>query len=164
MIKLKKRNLKESIASLGQDDIKQKWQIIKSITDPDKIKVGPAGEISLERWYQYFYKLYNNNQMDGKVPKQINNSINNIDETISRKMKEMLDFPYTNQEILSCREKLKRSKASGLVTIKDEVIKICLEDNNFLDALQLLINKIFKEGRYLQKWKTELIRPIHKKG
>ena len=47
--------------------------------------------------------------------------------------------------------------------IKNEVIKIFLEDNNFLCALQLLINKIFRESRYLQKWKTELIRPIHKK-
>ena len=46
---------------------------------------------------------------------------------------------------------------------KNEVIKICLEDNNFLDALQLLINKIFRESRYPKKWKTELIKPIQKK-
>ena len=69
MIKLKKRNFKEeklkSIASLGQDDIKQKWQISKSITDPDKNKVDPVSEINLGRWHKYFHKLYNNNQMDG---------------------------------------------------------------------------------------------------
>ena len=29
----------KNIASLGQDDIKQKWQIIKFITDPDKNRV-----------------------------------------------------------------------------------------------------------------------------
>ena len=75
-------------------------------------------------------------------------------------MKEMLNCPFTKKEILSCREKLKSSKASDLDMIKNGVIKICLEDNNFLDVLQLLINKIF---RYPQKWKTELIRPIHKK-
>ena len=91
--------------------------------------------------------------MDGKLPKQINNRINKIDETILRKMKEMINFPFTKQEILSCREKLKSSKASGLDMIKNEVIKICLEDNDFLDALQLLINKIFREGRYSKNGK-----------
>ena len=34
----------------------------------------------------------------------------------------------------------------------------------FLEALQLLVNKIFNEGKYPTSWKTELIRPIHKKG
>ena len=91
MIKLKERNFKEeklkSITSLGQDDVKQKWQIIKSIPDPDKNKVDPASEINLGRWHKYFHTLYNNNQMDGELPKQINNSINKIDETTLRKMK-----------------------------------------------------------------------------
>ena len=45
--------------------------IIKSITDPDKNKFDPASEISLGRWQNYFYKLYNNNQIDGELPKQI---------------------------------------------------------------------------------------------
>ena len=53
-------------------------------------------------------------------------------------MKEMFNCPFTKQEILSCREKLKSSIASGLDMIKNEVIKICLENNNFLDVLQLL--------------------------
>ena len=79
MIKLKKRNFKEeklkSIASLGQDDIKQKWKIIKSITDPDKNKVDLAIEISLGRWHKYFHKLYNNNQVDGELPKQNNRKL-----------------------------------------------------------------------------------------
>ena len=42
MIKLKKRNFKEEklnlLASLGNNDIKQKWKIIKSITDGDEIR------------------------------------------------------------------------------------------------------------------------------
>ena len=92
--------------------------------------------------------------MDGKLPKQINNRKDKIDETIPRKMKEMLNCLFTKQEILSCREELKSPKASGLDMIKNEVIKICLRDNNFLDALQLLIYKIFREGRYPQKHKN----------
>ena len=47
--------------------------------------------------------------------------------------------------------------------IKNEVLKTCLHDKCFLEALQLLVNKIFNEGKYPTSWKTELIRPIHKK-
>ena len=42
--------------------------------------VDPASEISLKRWHKYFHKLYNNNQIDGELPKQINNRIDKIDE------------------------------------------------------------------------------------
>ena len=63
----------------------------------------------------------------------------------------MLNCSFTKQEIISCRGKLKSSKASGLDMIKNEVVKSCLEDNKFLDALRLLIDKIFREGRYPQK-------------
>ena len=52
IIKLKKRNFKEEklnlLASLGNNDIKQKWKIIKSITDGDRNKEDPAREIDLE--------------------------------------------------------------------------------------------------------------------
>ena len=33
----------------------------------------------------------------------------------------------------------------------------------FLEALQLLVNKILNESKYPTSWNTELIRPIHKK-
>ena len=58
MIKLKKRNFKEEklnlLAILGNNDIKQKWKIIKSITDGDRNKENPARKIDLERWKEYF--------------------------------------------------------------------------------------------------------------
>ena len=47
--------------------------------------------------------------------------------------------------------------------IKYEVLKICLDNKNFLDALHLLINKMFDKGKYPVQQKTELIKPIHKK-
>ena len=45
--------------------------------------------------------------------------------------------------------------------IKNEVLKLCLDDKGFLVAL--LVNKIFNEGKYLTSWKSELIRLTHKK-
>ena len=47
--------------------------------------------------------------------------------------------------------------------IKNEGLKICLDDKGFLEALQLLVNKSFNDGKYPASWKTELIRPIHEK-
>ena len=169
MIKSKKRNFKEEklnlLANLGNNDIKQKWKIIKSITDGDRNKEDPAREIDLERWKTYFHKLYNSNQTNDSLPKSFSNRgrQNRIDRTDFETMKEILNCPFTKKEILSCKDKLKNSKASGIDMIKNEVLKICLDDKGFLEVLHLLVNKIFNEGKYPTAWKTELVRPIHKK-
>ena len=47
--------------------------------------------------------------------------------------------------------------------MKNDILKICLDNKGFLESLQLLFNKIFNDGKYPTSWKTELIRPIHKK-
>ena len=77
MIKLKKRNFKEEklnlLTSLGNNDIKQKWKIIKSITDGDRNKEDPVREIDLERWKEYFQKLYNSTQINDSLPKSFSN-------------------------------------------------------------------------------------------
>ena len=39
----------------------------------------------------------------------------------------------------------------------------CLDNENFLDALHLLINEMFDKGKYPLQLKTELVKPIHKK-
>ena len=73
MINLKKINFKEEkislLANLDNNDMKQKWKIIKSITDGDRNKEDPAREIDLERWKEYFQKLYNSNQINDSLPK-----------------------------------------------------------------------------------------------
>ena len=78
-------------------------------------------------------------------------------------MKLILNCPFSKKEILSCKEKLKNSKSSGADMIKNEVLKICLDNKNFVDALRLLINAMFDKGKYPVQPKTELIKPIHKK-
>ena len=42
-------------------------------------------------------------------------------------------------------------------------LRFVLIKKNFLDALHLLINKMFDKGKYPVQQKTELIKPIHKK-
>ena len=72
MIKLKKRNTKEEklklLLSIGNNDIKQKWKIIKSITDANSNKEDPAKEIDLKRWKDYLQNLYNSNETNDKNP------------------------------------------------------------------------------------------------
>ena len=73
MKKLKKRNSIEEklklLASIGSNDMKQKWKIIKSITDADSNKEDPAKEIDLKRWKDYFQNLYNSNETNDNLPK-----------------------------------------------------------------------------------------------
>ena len=61
MIKLKKRNFKEEklklLASTGNNDMKHKWKIIKSITDADSRKEDPAKKIDLKRG-KIIFKTY----------------------------------------------------------------------------------------------------------
>ena len=119
--------------SLGNNDIKQKWKIIKSINDGDRNKEDPVREIDLERWKEYFQKLYNSNQINDSLPKSFSNRAkqNRIDRTDFETMEEMLNCPFTKKEILFCKDKLKNSKASGIDMIKNEVLKTCLHDKSF---------------------------------
>ena len=112
-------------------------------------------EIDLERWKEYFQKLYNSNHINDHLPKSfsIRGKQNRIDRSDFETMEEILNCPFTKNEILSCRDKLKDSKASGFDMIKNEVLKTCLDDKSFLEALQLLVNKIFNEGKYPTSWK-----------
>ena len=47
---------------------KQKWKIIKSITDANSNKEDPAKEIDLKRWKDYLQNLYNSNETNDKNP------------------------------------------------------------------------------------------------
>ena len=168
IIKLKKRNSKEEklklLASIGNNDIKQKWKIIKPITDADSNKEDPAKEIDLKRWKDYFQNLYNCNETNDNLPDSFDHkgNQNRIDRADFEKNKKSLNCPFTKKEILSCKEKRKSSKALGVAMIKNEVLKICFDNKGFLESLQVLFNNIFYDGKYPTSWKTELTRPIHK--
>ena len=131
MIKLKKRNFMEEklklSASIGNNDIKHKWKIIKSITDADSNKEDPAKEIDLKRWKAYFQNLYNSNVTNDNLPKSFNYTCkgnqNRIDWDDFENMEKFLNYPFTKKEILACKEKLKSFKASVVDMIKNEVFK-----------------------------------------
>ena len=149
MIKLKKRNFKEEklklLASIGNNDMKLKWKIIKSITDADTNKEDPAKEIDLKRWKDYFQNLYNSNVTNDNLPKSFNYTCkgnqNRIDRADFDKMEKFLNCPFTKKEILACKEKLKSSKASGVDMIKMKFLKYVLITKSFWNHYSYFLTK-----------------------
>ena len=96
-----------------------------------------AKEIDLKRWKDYFQNLYNSNETNDNLPKSFDykGNQNRIDRADFEKMKKLLNCPFTKKEILASKEKLKNSKASGVDMIKNEVLKICLDNKRLLGII-----------------------------
>ena len=92
MIKSKKREHKELklrlIASLKPNEIKRKWEIIKSVTD-SIFEDDPAEGIHIDRWKTYFEKLGTNGEEDDCLPTDfsINQNVISIDGNKLRTIK-----------------------------------------------------------------------------
>ena len=62
------------------------------------------------------------------------------------------------------KDKLSSGKAVGFDRIRNEVLKILLNNELFSNMILELFNKILGKGTYPKLWKTNLIKPVHKKG
>ena len=115
----------------------------------------------MDRWKLYFEKLGTNGQENDNLP-DFNHRI--TDNEILNKLSQEINKPVTETEIkILAREKLTKSKAIGLHRIRNEIISSCLQNKQFLDIFKQLSNKIMDSGIYPNKWKIDLIKPIHKK-
>ena len=52
----------------------------------------------------------------------------------------------------------------GFHRIRNEVLKILLNNELFSNMILELLNKILDKGTYHKLWKTDLIKPVYKKG
>ena len=164
MIKNKQRSYKEQklkqISNLMDSEVKKKWSIIKSIISTKDI-CDPAENITMDRWKLYFEKLGTNGQENDNFP-DFNHRV--TDNEILNKLSQEINKPVTEIEIkVLAREKLPNSKAVGLDRIRNEIMSSCLQNKQFLDIFKQLSNKIMDSGIYPNKWKIDLIKPIHKK-
>ena len=141
-------------------EVKKKWSIIKSIISTKDI-CDPAENITMDRWKLYFEKLGTNGQENDNLP-DFNHRI--TDNEILNKLSQEINKPVTETEIkILVREKLSKSKGVGVDRIRNKIISSCLQNKQFLGIFKQLSNKIMDSGIYPNKWKIDLIKPIHKK-
>ena len=62
------------------------------------------------------------------------------------------------------KDTLKNGKTTGIDGVRNEIRKQCLNNASFVDTLVTLLNQIFEMGNYPNIWKTDLVKPINKKG
>ena len=80
-------------------------------------------------------------------------------------MRVQVNKPFSIQELKQIsKDKLSSGKAVGFDRIRNEVLKILLNNELFSHMILELFNKILDKGTYLKIWKTDLIKPVHKKG
>ena len=124
MIKSKKREHKELklklIASLKPNEIKRKWEIIKSVTD-STFEYDPAEGIHIDRWKTYFEKLGTNREEDDclQTDFSMNQNMISIDENKSRTMKSDHNKLFTNEEIMQGKDILKNGKSTGIDGVRN---------------------------------------------
>ena len=94
----------------------------------------------------------------------INQNMISIDGNKLRTMKSDLNKLFIKEEIMQGKDTLKNGKSTGIDGVRNEIIKQCMNNSSFVDTLVTLLNKIFEMGNYPNIWKTDLVKPIHKKG
>ena len=147
-------------------EIKKKWDIIKSLLNSKSIN-DPAEGITLDNWKQYFEKLGNSDEDENKnFPQllQIQKNIDRLDSEQLTNMRVQVNKPFSIQELKQMsKDKLSSGKAVGFDRIRNEVLKILLNNELFSNMILELFNKILDKGTYPKLWKTDLIKPVHKK-
>ena len=170
-MKLNYRRFKEQqlklIGNLKSCEIKKKGNIIKSLLNSKSIN-DPAEGITLDNWKQYFEKLGNSDEDENKnFPQllQIQKNIDRLDSEQLTNMRVQVNKPFSIQELKQMsKDKLSSGKAVGFDRIRNEVLKIILNNELFSNMILELFNKILDKGTYPKLWKTDLIKPVHKKG
>ena len=124
--------------------------------------------MTLDNWKQYFEKLGSSDEDENKnFPQllQIQKDIDRLDSEKLTNMRVQVNKPFSSQELKQMsKDKFSSGKAVGLDRIRNEVLKILLNYELFSNMILGLFNKILDKGTYPKLWKTDLIKPVHKKG
>ena len=149
----KKREHKELklklVAVLKPNEIKRKWEIIKSVTD-STFEDDPAEGIHIDRYKTYFEKLGTDGEEDDCLPTDfiINQNMISIEGNKIRTMKSDLNKLFTKVEVMQSKDTLKNGKSTGINGVRNEIIKQCLITSSFVDISVTLFNQIFEMGSY----------------
>ena len=137
---------------------KEFWKHLKTLKS--KSKPNPVEAIPPKKWIDHFSKLFNN----GKENNSNENTTLSIANTNSKCSKEnqILDSPFTLEEISKGIKQLKNQKASGYDSISNEMIKA--GSDAILPFLEIFFNTILETKNYPEDWSCGIITPIYKSG
>lgn len=163
LLKFKKKhftkNLFSKLDDLESSDPKTYWNLVNSLKNENNETNGPESNIDTSTWYEYFQNL-------NSIKSKFNAKVENLNQILSNsnniKTFNLLDTIIKDKEILNSISKLKNNKASGLDTIRNEMLKIGA--STFLPCLKKLFNLIFSSGFYPSSWAMGYISPIFKTG
>ena len=139
--------------------LKKKWDIIKSLLNSKSIN-DPAEGITLDNWKQYFEKLGNSDGDENKnFPQllQIQKNIDRLDSEQLTNMRVQVNKPCSIQELRQMsKDKLSSGKAVEFDRIRNEVLKILLNNELFSNMMLELFNKILDKGTYPKLWNQSI--------
>ncbi len=143
-----KRKLRKEIRVLKSSNTKKYWQMLNG--NAQRKKVG----IPIHELFQHYSIL------GGKKENEV--KPNDADINISEEAMNVLNCPFTEDEILKNVKLLKSGKATGRDKIKNEYISSTF--HIFKEIYISLFNKILDEGFMPEEWLIGLIMPIPKSG
>ena len=150
------KNINELVVKAENKNSKLFWQHLKSMICTPVIR--PTFFTS-DEWYNNFENLYNPSSENDEIQTL---EIPQIQDDLNDDIEEILNKPFSKDEIDSSLCKTKSGKAAGSDGIGPEFFKI---NNNLLkEYLLTLFNNIYNTNKYPTEWCKSLIFPLHKKG
>lgn len=163
LLKFKKKNYTKNVFSkldeLESNDPKAYWNLVNSLKHENENHNGPEMNIQSDTWQDYFQNL---NSVQSKFDERLTNLNKILVEDKQIKSFTLLDATIKDKEIKNSINKLKNNKASGLDTIRNEMLKSGA--SKFLPCLTKIFNLIFSSGCYPTSWAMGYITPIYKTG
>lgn len=167
-LRLYKRTLRNKKAQYTQNQLALIEASIKTNTFWDNwnhLKKSKHQEMVIQDgdiWTNHFKTLFKNVQSDqNKNQNDIIHKLHDLENTI-KDYQNPLDFPITEQDLLTHINKLKSKKAYGPDCILNEMLK-CMSEK-FRWAILKLFNLVLSVGYFPDIWNHGLVTPIYKNG
>ena len=118
----------------------------------------PAEGISIDRWKIYFENLSKSEETHDKPPDHIfeklctSENLKLTNENV-RSLRNELNKPFQRKGIKLEVPNLKSGKSVGIDNVKNEIIKHCLQNEKFIEAVEILSNRIIDHSAYAELWK-----------
>ena len=158
-------SLKNKLLSVERNDPKGFWNLISNIKkenkDDDDGMTPNEFSKAAKKYHEYFTSLYscsdNSTGSDATVFKSHLKPVYR-----DKNVMQLLNAPFTKEEIICGIEKLKSNKAPGVDRILNEFLKTGKEVLS--GAITMLFNKILESGKYPEQWSVNILSTIHKGG